>query len=157
VRFLLIDRITAWQPGVAGTAVKNVALSEDLFDDHFPLKPIMPGVLMIEGMAQLSGLLIEEGVRRDTGRNLKALMSIVRDAKFRKPVYPGDQLVYDATVDSVNDIGGTATARATVSGELVASCSLMFSFHSIENPRLEARRSQILGLWLRDLNAATGR
>ncbi len=153
MRFFLIDRITAWQPGVAGSAVKNVALSEDLFDDHFPLKPIMPGVLMIEGMAQLSGLLVEEGVRRDTGRNVKALMSIVRDAKFRRPVYPGDQILYDAIVESVNELGGATSVRATVKGETVATCSLVFSFHAIDNPRLEARRSQILSLWLRDLHA----
>lgn len=153
MRFFLIDRIMAWQPGIAGSAVKNVALSEDLFDDHFPLKPIMPGVLMIEGMAQLSGLLLEEGVRRDSGRNVKALMSIVREAKFRKPVYPGDQLVYDATVQSVNELGGTTSVCATVNGEIAATCSLTFSFHVIENPRLEARRSQILALWLRELHA----
>jgi 3-hydroxyacyl-[acyl-carrier-protein] dehydratase len=151
VRFLLIDRITAWMPGVKGTALKNIALSEDLFDDHFPLKPIMPGVLLIEGMAQLAGLLIEEGVRASSGRNVKALMSIVRNAKFRRPVYPGDQLVYEAAVESVNDIGGAAAVRATVGEELAAECSLVFSFHEIDNPRLEARRSAILSLWLRDL------
>lgn len=153
MRFFLIDRITSWQPGVTGSAVKNVALSEDLFDDHFPLKPIMPGVLMIEGMAQLSGLLLEEGMRRDTDRNVKALMSIVREAKFRKPVYPGDQLVYEATVQSVNELGGATSVRASVGGETVATCSLVFSFHVIENPRLEARRSEILSLWLRELHA----
>jgi 3-hydroxyacyl-[acyl-carrier-protein] dehydratase len=68
MRFLLIDQITAWEPGKSGTATKNVALSEDLFDDHFPLKPIMPGVLIVEGMAQLSGLIIEEGVRNETDK-----------------------------------------------------------------------------------------
>lgn len=57
MRFLLIDRITEWEPGKRASAVKNVSLSEDFFDDHFPLKPIMPAVLMIEGMAQLSGSL----------------------------------------------------------------------------------------------------
>ena len=88
MRFLLIDRITAWDPGKTGTAVKNISLSEDFFDDHFPLKPIMPGVLIVEGMAQLAGLLVEEGVRRETGRNIKALMSIIEKAKFRKPAYP---------------------------------------------------------------------
>lgn len=153
MRFFLIDRITAWQPGVAGSAVKNVALSEDLFDDHFPLKPIMPGVLMIEGMAQLSGLVLEEGVRRDTNRNVKALMSIVREAKFRRPVYPGDQLLYETRVDSVNDLGGATSVRASVGGETVATCSLVFSFHVIDNPRLEARRAQILSLWLGELHA----
>jgi len=54
MRFFLIDRITRWEVGRAAEALKNVALSEDFFDDHFPRRPILPGVLMIEGMAQLS-------------------------------------------------------------------------------------------------------
>jgi len=151
VRFLLIDRITSWEPGQSGAAIKNVSLSEDFFDDHFPLKPIMPGVLIIEGMAQLSGLVIEEGVRRDTGRNIKALMSIVEKAKFRKPVYPGDSLEYQSTVQSINEGGAKASARAFVDKELVAECSLLFSFHENSNERLEARRSEILAFWLKGL------
>jgi len=151
MRFLLIDRITSWEPGRRGTAVKNVALSEDLFDDHFPLKPIMPGVLMIEGMAQLSGLLLEEGVRHDGGRKVKALMSIIEKAKFRRPARPGDRLEYQAEVASVNELGGKVAARAFRAGELIAECSLVFSFHEFENPRLEAARAEILSLWMRDL------
>ena len=153
MRFLLIDRITAWEPGRSASAIKNIALSEDFFDDHFPSKPIMPGVLLLEGMAQLSGLLIEEGVRRDEGRNVKALMSIVEKAKFRRPVRPGDSLEYVATVVSVNELGGRAAVKASCGGEVVAECSLVFSFHEIHNPRLEARRSEILGMWLEGLPA----
>jgi 3-hydroxyacyl-[acyl-carrier-protein] dehydratase len=150
MRFLLIDRITDWNPGKTGKATKNVALSEDLFDDHFPLKPIMPGVMMIEGMAQLSGLVIEEGVRRESGRNVKALMSIVEKAKFRKPVYPGDSLEYRMAVLSVNDDGAKAQAQAFVGNDLVAECGLVFSLHAIDNERLEDRRSDVLSFWLRD-------
>lgn len=151
MRFFLIDRITDWKPGERARAVKNIALSEDFFDDHFPLKPIMPGALIVEGMAQLSGLLLEETVRKDSGRNIKALMSIIREAKFRRPAYPGDQLEYAASVGSYNEMGGTAHIRATVGGELLAECTLVFSFHEIDNPRLEEKRTQILSLWLRDL------
>ena len=156
MRFLLIDRITSWEPGTRATAVKNVALSEDFFDAHFPLKPIMPGVLILEGMAQLAGLLIEEGVRASEGRNVKALMSLVERAKFRQPARPGDTLEYEAQVVSVNELGAQAAVKARSAGELAAECGLVFSFHSIDNPRLEAQRSRILDLWLRDLRAATG-
>jgi 3-hydroxyacyl-[acyl-carrier-protein] dehydratase len=151
MRFLLIDRITAWHPGKAGKAIKNVSFSEDFFDDHFPLKPIMPGALMIEGMAQLSGLVIEEGMRQHASRNIKALMSIVEKAKFRKPVYPGDTLEYCATIQSMNDDGAKANVQAFVDDELMAECSLVFSFHEIQNERLEARRSEILAFWLKGL------
>ena len=148
MRFLLIDRITAWEPGVRASAVKNIALSEDFFDDHFPLKPIMPGVLIIEGMAQLSGILIEEGVRNESKRNVKALMSIIERAKFRRPAYPGDVLVYTAEVRSVNELGGRAHVQAHADEELVAETDLIFSFHEIDNPRLESRRHEILSFWL---------
>lgn len=152
MRFLLLDRITAWEPGRSATAVKNVALSEDFFDDHFPSKPIMPGVLLLEGMAQLSGLLIEEGVRRDEGRNVKALMSIVLRAKFRRPVFPGDSLTYHAQVRSINEQGGRAEIRALLGETLVAECCLVFSFHEIDDSGLEARRREVLDLWLSGVN-----
>ncbi|MHC4661104.1 MAG: 3-hydroxyacyl-ACP dehydratase FabZ [Planctomycetota bacterium] len=151
MRFLLLDKITSWEPGKRATAIKNVTLSEDFFDDHFPTKPIMPGVLMLEGMAQLSGLLLEEGVKKDAGRNVKALMSIVEKAKFRSPAEPGDVIEYEAEVGSVNELGGRIGARAKVKGELIAECNLIFSFHEFSNPRLEARRSEVLALWMRDL------
>lgn len=153
MRFFLIDRITAWELGKEGRALKNVALSEDFFDDHFPLMPIMPGALIVEGMAQLSGLLLEESVRRESGRNIKALMSIIKEAKFRRPAYPGDLLEYRAVVGSINEQGGTAQAEARVGGQLAAQCQLLFSFHEIDNPRLEARRTEILSLWLKDLQS----
>ncbi|MBI5191166.1 MAG: beta-hydroxyacyl-ACP dehydratase [Nitrospirae bacterium] len=148
MRFLLIDRITAWEPGVRASATKNVALSEDFFDDHFPLKPIMPGVLIIEGMAQLSGLLMEEGYKKENGGTVKALMSIVERAKFRRPAYPGDTIEYEATVDSMNDSGGRASVKAIIRGELAAECGLIFTFHEFSNPRLERRRAEILSLWI---------
>ena len=148
MRFLLIDRITQWEPGCRARAVKNVALSEDFFDDHFPLKPIMPGVLILEGMAQLSGLLMEEGVREETDRNAKALMSMVEKAKFRRPAYPGDTIEYAAEIESVNELGGRARVEARVGDRPIADCVLIFSFHEIDNPRLEARRTEVLSLWL---------
>ncbi len=153
MRFFLLDKITEWEPGIRARAVKNIALSEDFFDDHFPLKPIMPGALIVEGMAQLSGLLLEEGVRRDTGRNVKALMSMIKNAKFRRPAYPGDLLEYVAAIDSVNELGGIASIKAFAAGELLAECQLLFSFHEIHNPKLEQRRTTILSLWLKDLAA----
>jgi 3-hydroxyacyl-[acyl-carrier-protein] dehydratase len=149
VRFLLIDRITEWEPGKRASAIKNVALSEDFFDDHFPLKPIMPAVLILEGMAQLSGLLIEEGVRKESGRNVKALMSIIEKAKFRRPVYPGDKLVYSAAVESVNELGGRANVKAHVDKDLITECAFVFTFHEIDNAHLELRRAEILSLWLK--------
>ena len=82
MRFLMLDRITKWEPGRRGEAIKNITLSEDFFADHFPLRPIMPGVLIVEGMAQLGGLVLEEGARIQQKREIKVLMSIIEKAKF---------------------------------------------------------------------------
>jgi 3-hydroxyacyl-[acyl-carrier-protein] dehydratase len=151
MRFILLDRITAWEPGKRGSGVKSVALSEDYFDDHFPLKPILPGVLLLESMAQLAGLVLEEGQRVAGRKSVKALMSVVEKAKFRKPAYPGDRLGLEAEVVSCNELGGKAAAHATRDGERIAECTLVFSFHEYEHPRLEERRAEVLALLLKDL------
>jgi len=147
MRFLLVDSILEWEPGVGATGVKNVSLSEDFFDDHFPLKPIMPGVLIIEGMAQLSGLLLEETMKQ---RNIKikALMSMVEKAKFRQPVYPGCQLRYTCSISQVNELGARIAALACVDEVPVAECTLLFSFHAFGNPTQDTIREGILSTWL---------
>ena len=147
MRFLLVDAILEWEPGKQALGVKNVSLSEDFFDDHFPLKPIMPGVLIIEGMAQLSGLLLEESMKK-SGRKLKALMSMVEKAKFRNPVYPGVQILYACNITQINEFGGKVQASASVAGEIVAECALLFSFHEFGNPTQDAVRERILDTWL---------
>jgi len=151
LRFLLIDRITCWEPGKHATVTKNVALSDDFFDDHFPQKPIMPGVLILEGMAQLAGLLLEETLRRSHGRSAKALMSIVEKAKFRNPVYPGDRLEYHVKLVSLNESGGKVAAQATRDQQLCAECALVFAFHDFEDQRLERQQREVVSLWMSDL------
>jgi 3-hydroxyacyl-[acyl-carrier-protein] dehydratase len=148
MRFLLVDAILEWEPGRRAKGVKNVSLSEDFFDDHFPLKPIMPGVLVIEGMAQLSGLLLEETVMKREERKVKALMSLVDKAKFRNPVYPGSQILYECEIRQLNEFGARITALASVAGETVAECALLFSFHQFGNPTQDAIRARILDTWL---------
>ena len=148
MRFFLIDKITEWEPGCSGCAIKNVSLTEDFFDDHFPSTPIMPGVLIVEGMAQLSGLILSEGVRQETGERVKALLSIVEKAKFRRVVRPGDTLEYRAEIISANESGGKAKVSAYVGEERVTDCVLVFSLHPITDPSLDARRAELLSLWL---------
>jgi 3-hydroxyacyl-[acyl-carrier-protein] dehydratase len=147
MRFFLVDAILEWNPGKRAKGIKNVSLSEDFFDDHFPLKPIMPGVLIIEGMAQLSGLLLEESMKLQ-GVRIKALMSMVDKAKFRQPVYPGSQLTYDCSIRQINEFGGRIDAAATVNEAVTAECGLLFSFHEFGNPTQDALRERILKTWL---------
>lgn len=148
MRFILIDRITRWEPGTGAEATKNVALSEDFFDDHFPLKPIMPGVLMLEGLAEIAGLVLEETVRQQQGRCVKALLSLVERAKFREFVTPGDTLRYRASIESINERAGLMRGEILLEDRKIGEASLVFTFHEIETPRLDARRAELLKSWL---------
>ena len=153
MRFVMVDRILQWHVGIQAIATKNISFSEDFFDDHFPLKPIMPGMLIIEGMAQLAGLLLEESIRQAEGRRVKALLSMVEKTKFRQPSYPGDVLHYKAKILAINDVGGKCEVEARSGGdgrEMVVSTALLFSFHRYENDLLEAKQAAIVNLWLRD-------
>jgi 3-hydroxymyristoyl/3-hydroxydecanoyl-(acyl carrier protein) dehydratase len=147
MRFLLVDAILEWEPGKQAKGIKNVSLSEDFFDDHFPLKPIMPGVLVVEGMAQISGHLLEESMKRQ-GKKVKALMSLMEKVKFRLPVYPGSQILYTCEILQMNEYGGKVSASASVAEEITAECALLFSFHEFGNPVQDAIRARVLETWL---------
>jgi 3-hydroxyacyl-[acyl-carrier-protein] dehydratase len=148
MRFFMIDRITTWEVGRLAEAVKNVALSEDFFDDHFPRHPIMPGVLMIEGMAQLAGLLIESSLKEKHAVDAKALLTVLERTKFREPVRPGDTLTYRTEVVSVNRDGGKATAQATCNGRIVATTGMVFIFKQVDDPLLAERRASLMKIWM---------
>ena len=152
MRFFMIDRITRWEVGQTAEAVKNIALSEDFFDDHFPRRPIMPGVLMLEGMAQLSGLLLKASLREKFQRSAKAILTVLERTKFRQMVRPGDTLVYRAEVASVNPDGGKVSARATLAGEVVATTGMVFAFKYVDDPMLEARRATLMRTWMQPMD-----
>jgi 3-hydroxyacyl-[acyl-carrier-protein] dehydratase len=152
VRFFLIDRITVWDVPTAAEAIKNVALSEDFFDDHFPRRPVMPGVLMLEGMAQLAGLLLEASLHERFQRGAKAILTVIERTKFRQLVRPGDTLLYRAEVTSVNPEGGKASVRASLAGQLVVTTGMVFAFKYIDDPLLESRRAALLKTWMQPLD-----
>lgn len=148
MRFFLIDKITTWQVGVVAEAVKNVALSEDYFDDHFPRRPLMPGVLMLEGIAQLAGLLLEASLKEKFDLEAKAILTVVERTKFREMIRPGDTLAYRAEVISVNPGGGKVSAQATCAGRPVVATGMVFAFKVVDDPILEARRRELMRVWL---------
>lgn len=122
--FLLVDRIIeSTDRKVVG--IKNVTINEPFFQGHFPGQPVMPGVLIIEAMAQVGGV-----GALNMGDNLGKLayfMSI-KDARFRKPVVPGDQLVIEVEMLKTKLSVMQVRANAKVAGELVAEADLMFAF-----------------------------
>jgi 3-hydroxyacyl-[acyl-carrier-protein] dehydratase len=150
MRFFLIDRIITWEPPRRARALKNVALSEDFFDDHFPRRPIMPGVLIVEGLAQVSGLLLETSLRERYGRDAKAVMTVLERTKFRQLVRPGQTLTYETEVVSLNAGGGKVRARALHGDRPVVTTGITFAFQSVDDPLLDRRRRELLGLWMRE-------
>ncbi len=114
--FLLVDRILELEPGVKAVGIKNVTINEPFFQGHFPNFPIMPGVLIIEAMAQVAGILaFRSGAKGD----LMYFMSIEK-AKFRKPVFPGDQLKFEIKIIQVRGSVWKLSGEAFVEGKLVS-------------------------------------
>jgi 3-hydroxyacyl-[acyl-carrier-protein] dehydratase len=150
MRFFLIDRIEEWNVGTSAKAIKNIALSEDFFDDHFPRRPVMPGVLIIEGMAQLSGLLLEASLKEKYSEDAKALLTVLERTKFRELVRPGDTLTYCTKVTSVNKTGGKVSVDASCGDRTVATSGMVFAFKYVNDPMLEAKRENLMKIWMGD-------
>ncbi|HEX7985743.1 MAG TPA: 3-hydroxyacyl-ACP dehydratase FabZ [Duganella sp.] len=124
--FLLVDRVVEIVPDVSVVAIKNATINEPFFQGHFPGHPVMPGVLIVEAMAQAAGLLTQLS-RRAKGDDGSPLFYLVKvdNARFSAPVVPGDQLRLEVTQKRLVRGMGLFTARTLVDGKEVASCELM--------------------------------
>ncbi|MDF1565648.1 MAG: 3-hydroxyacyl-ACP dehydratase FabZ [Deltaproteobacteria bacterium] len=122
--FLLVDRVSEVEPGKRLKAYKNVTANEPFFNGHFPERPVMPGVLICEAMAQAAALLAYETSHYEAAENHIYLMGM-DDVRFRRPVIPGDRL--ELEVEMVRQKGRIwrQKAVATVDGERAAECTLL--------------------------------
>jgi beta-hydroxyacyl-ACP dehydratase FabZ len=123
--FLLVDRIIELEPEKRIVGLKNVTINEPFFQGHFPGAPVMPGVLIIESMAQVAGVMIY----RDLPDKEKKLIYFtgIESAKFRRPVLPGDQLRIEMELLNRRSNFGKMQGRATVDGKLVAEAVVFFA------------------------------
>jgi beta-hydroxyacyl-ACP dehydratase FabZ len=124
--FVMVDRVIELEPGHRIVAIKNVTINEPFFQGHFPGDPIMPGVLILEAMAQSAGVLTFESRPPDKRNILVYFMGIDR-ARFRKMVVPGDQLIIEIILKKLKTRAVKATGQARVDGHLVAEAELMAS------------------------------
>lgn len=125
--FLLVDRITELTPGEYIEGLKNVSISEPVFQGHFPGHPIYPGVMIIEGMAQAGGVLAFKSMdidSQDEIENKVVYFMSIDKAKFRTPVTPGDQLIYKISVIKNKGAVWQLDAKAYVDGKVVAQAEL---------------------------------
>jgi len=122
---LLVDRIIDYVPGKSAVGIKNVTVNEPHFQGHFPNRPIMPGVLIIEAMAQVGGIVLSNLPDVDEGL---CMLAGIDKARFRRPVVPGDQLRISVELLTIKRRRfGKMQARAEVDGRLVTEAELMFS------------------------------
>jgi len=129
--FLLVDRVIEATPETKLTALKNVTYNEPFFEGHFPSRPVMPGVLIIEALAQASAIMASYGSGNVDTDNRIYYFTGIDKARFKRPVEPGDQLIFE--VELIRRIKNMwkCSATAKVDGKLAASAELMFTFKDI--------------------------
>jgi 3-hydroxyacyl-[acyl-carrier-protein] dehydratase len=123
--FLLVDRIVELEPGLRAVGIKNVTQNEPFFQGHFPDYPVMPGVLIIEAMAQVGAVGVMAGGEH---KEKLALFAGIDGVRFRRQVVPGDVLTMEVEIDRLKRRVGRGTGRAAVGGERVCEARLMFAF-----------------------------
>ena len=129
--FLLVDRVVEYTLGKKLKAIKNVTINEPFFQGHFPERPVFPGVLILEALAQASALLASQSVEEEINESIIFLFAGIDKARFKKPVEPGDQLVLEVEQTNYKRLIWKYSTRATVDGKLVASAEVMFTYRTI--------------------------
>ena len=129
--FLLVDRVLEIEKGKRIKAIKNVTINEPFFMGHFPYRPVMPGVLMLEALAQAAALLSFETLGRAPDDKMVYYFAGIDGARFKRPVEPGDQLTLDVTLDRAKAGVFKYSGRASVGNELAVQAQLMCTMRTI--------------------------
>ena len=129
--FLLVDRVIALEKGVSITALKNVTMNEPFFGGHFPHRPVMPGVLMLEALAQAAALLAFETLGTELDDDTVYYFAGIDGARFKRPVEPGDQLTLEAELVRMKAGIFKFAARAKVGDAIATEAELMCTMRKI--------------------------
>jgi 3-hydroxyacyl-[acyl-carrier-protein] dehydratase len=121
--FLLVDRVLEIIPNQRVVALKNVTVNENFFNGHYPGKPVMPGVLIIESMAQAAGLVM---LSKEEHQGKIPYFTGIDNARFRKPIVPGDQIIIEVDVLKIKGNVGRVKAVAKVDNQIAGEAELMF-------------------------------
>ncbi|MFM2289887.1 MAG: hypothetical protein RL684_3030 [Pseudomonadota bacterium] len=137
--FLLVDRVLELSPGQHIRALKNVTVNEPFFPGHFPHRPVMPGVMIIEALAQAAGILAFVTAGVSATPDTRFYFAAIDNARFRRPVEPGDQLVLNARLE--RNMRGILkfSAQATVADAEACSCDLMIALDAENAKKVEVR------------------
>ena len=123
--FLLVDRVIECVPGESITCIKNISINEPQFTGHFPEQAIMPGVLIIDALAQATGLLGFRTMSEEPSEDILYMLVGVDNVRFKRQVVPGDQLVLKAKVERRSKVIWKFSCEATVDGELCTAADLL--------------------------------
>jgi 3-hydroxyacyl-[acyl-carrier-protein] dehydratase len=129
--FLLVDRVLELEKNVRIKALKNVTINEPFFGGHFPARPVMPGVLMLEALAQTAALLSFESMDVEPGDDMVVYFVGIDGARFKRPVEPGDQLVLEASIERVKSGIYKYKTRASVGSETAVEAELMCTMRKV--------------------------
>jgi 3-hydroxyacyl-[acyl-carrier-protein] dehydratase len=129
--FLLVDRVLELEKNVRIKALKNVTINEPFFGGHFPARPVMPGVLMLEALAQTAALLSFESMDVEPGDDMVVYFVGIDGARFKRPVEPGDQLVLEASIERAKSGIYKYKTRASVGGETAVEAELMCTMRKV--------------------------
>jgi 3-hydroxyacyl-[acyl-carrier-protein] dehydratase len=154
MRYYLIDKVTELTAGQSARGVKCVTLTDEVVHDHFPDFPMLPGALIVEAAAQLSGFLLEMTFNRPGEPVVRALLVQIQRAKFYEPAGPGDRLDILATLGSSRESSAEVAFEATVDGRNAARGTLTFVLRAIESARVHEQRRQVYALWTREFSPA---
>lgn len=122
--FLLVDRVIEIEPPTRAVGIKNVTINEPFFQGHFPTYPVMPGVLIVEAMAQVGGVAV---LAADEYKDKLALFAGIDNVRFKRQVKPGDTLRIEVEVQKIRRGLGVGAGTATVNGELACKGDIMFA------------------------------
>ncbi|HNU12486.1 MAG TPA: 3-hydroxyacyl-ACP dehydratase FabZ [Rubrivivax sp.] len=128
---LLVDRVVEFEKDKRLLAVKNVTINEPFFGGHFPVRPVMPGVLILEALAQSAALLSFESAGQDLEENMVVYFVGIDGARFKRPVEPGDQLMLEAVLDRARAGMYKYKVRAFVDGEVAAEAEIMCTMRQV--------------------------
>lgn len=123
--FLLVDRVLELEEGKRAVAIKNVTINEEFFNGHFPNYPVMPGVLIVEALAQVSAIIM---LTKEGNQGRLGLLAGIDNCRFKKQVKPGDQLRLEVEITRLKGVIGKGRGIATVDGEIACETELIFAF-----------------------------
>ncbi len=157
MRFYFVDKVTEFKKGSSISGIKNISMTEPFFTFHFQRYPVMPGVLIIESLAQLAGLMIEMSFEK--GCYKKAILSIIDKTKIKFMARPGDQIIMNAVLDDISDNGALCSVSALIDKKLLCQTRLTFALMDaggLYDKYLEDERLALINTLMRDFNDGSG-